>query len=111
MCFLYPKKPNKVSVVFDASAKYKNDRLNNHLLKGPDLINNLISILIQFRLGKCAVTADTEQMFHQIKVKKSDQDALRFLWRFLKTKKLQEYAMTGHLFGKKRFPLAAQITP
>ena len=82
---MHPKKPNKVRVVFDASAKYENDSLNNHLLKGPDLINNLVSILIQFRLGKYAVTADIEQMFHQIKVKKSDQDALRFLWGFLKT--------------------------
>ena len=104
MCFLHPKKPNKVSVVFDASAEYKNDSLNNHLHKGPDLINNLISILIQFRLGKYAVTADTEQMFHQIKVKKSDRDALRFLWRFLKTEKLQEYAMTVHQYGKNDSP-------
>ena len=110
-CVSHPEKPNKVRVVFDAFAKYKNDSLNNHLLNRPDLINNLVSILIQFRLGKYAVTADIKQMFHQVKVKKSDQDALRFLWRFLKTKKLQEYAMTGHLFGKKRFPLAAQITP
>ena len=109
-CVLHPKSPNKVRVVFAASAKYKHDSLNNHLLKGPDLINNLISILIQFRLGKYAVTADIEQMFHQVKVKKSDKDALRFLWRFLKTEKPQEYAMTVHLF-RKTIPLAAQITP
>ena len=101
---MHPKKPDKVRVVFDASAKYKNDSLNNHLLKGPDLINNLVSILIQFRLGKYAVTADIEQVFNQVKVKKSDQDALRFLWRFLKTKKPQEYAMTVHLFGKNDSP-------
>ena len=98
---MHAKKHNKVCVVFDASAKYKNGSLNNHLLKGPDLINNLVSILIHFRLGKYTVTADTEQMFQQFKVKKSDQDALRFLWRFLKTKKPQKYAMTVHLFGKK----------
>ena len=96
---MHPKKPNKVRVVFDASAKCKNDSLNNHLLKGPDLINNLVSILIQFRLGKYAVTADIEQTFHQ-----SDQDALRFLWRFLNTEKPQEYAMTVHLFGKNDSP-------
>ena len=83
-CVLHPKKSNKVRVVLDASAL---NSLNNHLLKGPDLINNLVSILIQFRLGKYAVAADIEQMFHQDKVKKNDQDALRFLWRFLKTEK------------------------
>ena len=108
--FCILKSPNKVRLVFDASAKYKNDSLNNRLLKGPGLINNLVSILIQFRLGKYAVTADIEQIFHQVKVKKRDQDVLRFLWRFLKNEKPQEYAMTVHLFGK-TIPLAAQITP
>ena len=107
-CVLHPKKPNRVRLVFDGSGKYKIDSLDNHLLKGPDLINNLVSILIQFRLGKCATTADIEQMFHKVKVKKSDQDALRFLWRFLKTEKPQEYVMTVHLFGK-TIHLAAQI--
>ena len=101
---MHPKKPSKVRVIFDVSAKYKIDSLNNHLLKGPDLISNLVSILIQFRLGKYAVTADMKQMFHQVKVKKSDQDALRFLCRFLKTTKPQEYAMTVHLFGKNDSP-------
>ena len=101
---MHPKKPNKVRVIFDACTKYKSDSLNDRLLKGPDLINNLVSILIQFRLGKYAVTADIEQMFHQVKVKKSDQDALRFLWRFLKTENPQEYAMTVHLFGKSDSP-------
>ena len=103
-CVLHPKKPNKVRVVFGASAKYKNDSLNNHLLKGPDLINNLVSILIQFRFRKYAVAADIEQMFLQVKVKKSDQDALHFLWRFLKIGKPQEYAMIVHLFGKNYSP-------
>ena len=106
-CVFHPKKPSKVHAVFDASAKYKND---SHLLKGPDLINNLVSILIQFRLGKYAVTADIEQVFNQVKVKKSDQDALRFLWRFLKTEKLQEYAMAVHLFGKNDSPCCSNYT-
>ena len=99
---LHPKKPDKVCIAFDASAKYKNNSINNHLLKGPDLIKNLLLILIQFRLGKYAVTADIEQMFHQIKVKKSDQDALHFLWGFLKTEK--PHVMTVHLFGKNDSP-------
>ena len=99
---MHPKKPNKVRVVFDASTKYKNDSLNNHLLKGLDLINNLVSILIQFRLEKYAVTANIEQMFHQIKAKKGVQDALRFLWRI------------GHdspSIWKKQFPLLLKIRP
>ena len=45
--------------------------------------------------------ADIEKMFFQVKVKKADQDFLRFLWwpnRDL-TKESEEYCMTVHPFG------------
>ena len=39
-------KRDKVQVVYDAAAKYRNCSLNDHLLKGPDLIKNLVLIVI-----------------------------------------------------------------
>jgi len=80
-CVIHPHKPGKIRVVFDAAATFANTSLNNNLLVGPDLLNNLISVLLHFRTGKIAVMADIEQMFHQVKVHLRDQDALRFLWR------------------------------
>ena len=74
-------KPDKVRVVYDAAANYKNCSLNDHLLKGPDLLNNLVSIVIRFRLGQFAVISDIEQMFHQVRGREEGRDALRFLWR------------------------------
>ncbi|KAK0130515.1 hypothetical protein N1851_035257 [Merluccius polli] len=35
----HPRKPNKIRVVFDCSAKYESTALNDHLLTGPDLAN------------------------------------------------------------------------
>ena len=39
-------KPNKIRVVFNAAAEYQNSSLNKHLLKGPDLLNKLITIFL-----------------------------------------------------------------
>lgn len=73
--------PEKIRAVFHASTKLKNMSLSDHHLKYPNLLNNLILILICFHMGKDAVTADIVQMFYQIKVRHSDQDSLRFLWK------------------------------
>ena len=37
----HPKKPSKIQVVFHCSAVFKEESLNKHLLRGPDLTNNL----------------------------------------------------------------------
>ena len=51
--------------------------------------------------------ADIEQMFHQIEVKQSDRDALRFVWRNHVTEKIEDYVMNVHLFGKVDSPCCA----
>ena len=68
-------KPDKVCMVYNPAAKYRNCSLNDYLLKCPDLVNNLVSIVICFCLGQFAVTSNIEQMFHQVHVRDEDQDA------------------------------------
>ena len=87
-------------MVYDAEAKYRNCSLNDHLLKGPDLLNNLVSIVIRFRLGQFAVTSDIEQMFHQVRVRQEDRHALRFLWQENPSDYIDNYKINVHLFGK-----------
>ena len=74
-------KPRKVRVVFDAGAKFQSTSLNENLFKGPDFLNSLIGVLIRFRKEEFALSGDIEQLFHQIRVRYNNRDALRFLLR------------------------------
>ena len=75
-----PHKPDKVRVVFDCGARHKGKSLNDQLLKGSDLMNNLVGVLSRFRTEKVAIVADVEAMFHQVKVDPRDHSYYRFLW-------------------------------
>ena len=87
-------------MVYDAAAKYRNCSLNEHLLEGPDLLKNLVSIVIRFRLGQFTVTSDIEQMFHQVRVREEDRAALQFLWRENPNDYIDDYKMNVHLFSR-----------
>ena len=47
---------------------------------GPNLIPDLIQVLLRFRRWKFGLTADITKAFLQIKVRKEDQNVNRFLW-------------------------------
>ena len=101
----HPRK-RKIRVVFDCSAKYNQSSLNQELLQGPDLMNNLVGVILRFRQERVAIAADIEGMFHQVRVHECDRNALRFLWfEDGKTSKdVIEYQMAVHLFGATSSP-------
>ena len=68
------------------------------------MLNNLVSILIRFRLGQFAVTSDIKPMFHQVRVGEEDRHALRFLGRENPNDCISDYKMNVHLFGKNDSP-------
>ena len=107
----HPKKPNKIRVVFDCSARYRGSSLNQNLLQGPDLTNNLVGVLCRFRREPVAFACDVEGMFHQFFVNEEDRDLLRFLW--WKDNDLEarptEYRMKVHLFGAASSPGCANF--
>ena len=102
----HPKKPGKIRVVFDCSAKHKGVSLNDHLLQGPDLTNALTGVLCRMRQEPVAFMCDIEQMFHQFKVNQEHRDFLRFLWWEDGNTDLEpvEYRMKVHLFGAASSP-------
>ena len=77
---VHPRKPGKVRIVFDCSAKYHGTSLNDNIYQGPDLTNQLLGVLLRFRQEAIALMADIEGMFNQVRVNKADRDVLRFLW-------------------------------
>lgn len=64
----HPQKKDSIRMVFDSSAKFNNVSLNDVLLKGPDITNNLQGML-RLRREEIAAIGDVEQMFHNFKVK------------------------------------------
>ena len=45
----HPRKPHKIRVVFDCSARYEGTSLNSPLMPEPDLTNSLVGVLTRFR--------------------------------------------------------------
>ena len=69
-------------LVFNGSAKVDKASfsLNDCLLKGPNRIPHIFDMIIKFRNYAIGITADIEKAFHQILIKNTDRDMLRFLW-------------------------------
>lgn len=108
----HPKKVNKICVVFDSSATYLNLSLNNVLLKGPDLTNSLLGVMLKFRTEAIAITCDIQQMFCNFKVPEHHRDFLRFFWYKDNNfdELLIEYMMTVHIFGNSPPPVRHRHT-
>ncbi len=107
----HPRKPDKLRVVFDCSAKFHGVSLNDTLLTGPDLINPLVGVLCRFRKEAVAIICDIERMFYQFSVTSKSRNYLKFLWwkGGDLEKEPQEYRMAVHLFGAASSPGCANF--
>lgn len=107
----HPKKPDKLRVVFDGSAKFQGVSLNDTLLTGPDLINPLVGVLCTFRKEAVAIICDIEIMFYQFSVSPESRNYLKFLWweGGDLEKEPQEYRMTVPLHGAALSPGCASF--
>ena len=80
------KKFTPFRVVFNAAAKYHGHVLNEYMLKGPDLLNDLVGVLLRFRENHVAILGDVSKMYHQVLVDPVvDAHSHRFLWRSFET--------------------------
>lgn len=108
---VYNSQKNKLRVVFDCSARFKGQSLNDHLLQGPDLTNTLVGVLCRFREDDIAFCCDVAKMFYQFRVSPQHRDYMRFLWWENGDFSLvpSVYRMTVHLFGAASSPSCANF--
>lgn len=74
-------KPGKVRTVFHANERQGKFSLNERLHRGPDLLADLIGVLMLFREHRYGVSGDIEKMFLQVRVAPEDGPAFRYIWR------------------------------
>ncbi|XP_058817309.1 uncharacterized protein LOC131680612 [Topomyia yanbarensis] len=105
-----PNKPGKIRLVWDAAATSYGVSLNSVLLKGPDQLTSLMSVLIRFREFRVAVSGDIREMYHQVQMIPADQHCQRFLWKEKRTDITPStYVLQVMSFGASCSPSTAQF--
>ncbi|XP_058128495.1 uncharacterized protein LOC131292777, partial [Anopheles ziemanni] len=90
----------KVRVVFDGSAATSTGHsLNDALMVGPVVQDDLLSLVIRFRKFKIAVVADLEKMYRQVLVHPVDRPLQRIIWRFDSSQPVQIYELDTITYG------------
>ena len=103
------KKSTPIRIVFNSSASFNGHRLNDYWMKGPDLLNNLIGVLLRFRENEVALCADISKMYHRVAIPERDQHVHRFLWRDMDRSRAPDvYMMKVVTFGDRPAPAIAQ---
>jgi hypothetical protein len=102
------KNPPKFRNVYDASAKYEGVSLNDKLLKGPDLLIDVLKPLLRLRMNEIAFTADVQHMFHRMQICLRDQQCQRVLWRESADQPMKTLILNAMAFGPSSSPYTSQ---
>ncbi len=90
----------KLRVVFDASAATTTGvSLNDTMLVGATLQDDLYDLLIRFRVHKIVLKSDITKMFRQFKLADEDAKMHRILWRESPSSELKEYQLSTVTYG------------
>ncbi|CAL8126482.1 unnamed protein product [Orchesella dallaii] len=98
----------KLRVVFDASMKSDvGTSLNDVLLVGPTIQDDIFNILLRFRTHHVALKADITKMYRQFEVHEEDRDYQRILWRDNLNNPIMEYRLKTVTYGTACAPFLA----
>ncbi|XP_052895602.1 uncharacterized protein LOC128302790 [Anopheles moucheti] len=98
----------KCRVVFDASHKTSTGTsLNDILLNGPQLQDDIVSILLRFRMRRIGVVADVEKMYRQVLVSPADRNLQCILWRKEGSENVSTFQLNTITYGTACAPYLA----
>lgn len=98
----------KLRTVFDSSAKTSTGYAFNEIqMVGPTIQEDLMTVLLNFRLPKYAVTADAEKMYRQILVEPNQRHLQSILWRATESQPLQVFELNTVTYGTASAPYLA----
>ncbi|CAG7729536.1 unnamed protein product [Allacma fusca] len=101
----------KLRVVFDAGARSSTQvSLNNLLMIGPDLQQDLFTILVRWRYWMIPLKCDVKQMYLYILLHPAYRDFLRILWKDSKSGLVKVFRTKKVPFGIPSAPYLAKKT-
>ena len=78
-CSHSTRQTTKLCVVYNASVKEDGPSLNDCLYAGPKFDQNIMDIILRFRVHRVALAADIEKAFLMVSMAEKDRYVLRFL--------------------------------
>ena len=95
--------------MYDSAARYGGVSLNDTMLPGPRLQQDVFDVLLRFRKNPVALVADLTEMFSKVTMAKQDSRYHRILWRGLYLSRPPEvYEAMRFMFGDRASPYLAQ---
>ena len=80
--------------MWNSSQKCNGVSLNDLLMEGPEVLNQIRAVLLRFRGGIYAALGDIKKMYNSVWLEDREVHLHRFLWRNSEDKELEEYAIT-----------------
>ncbi|XP_055604362.1 uncharacterized protein LOC129752613 [Uranotaenia lowii] len=98
----------KLRVVFDASCKSSSGiSLNDAMLVGPTIQDDLRSIILRSRIHPILIVADVAKMFRQIEIHPNDTPLQRIFWRSDPEQEVQIFELKTVTYGTAAAPFLA----
>ncbi|XP_045457904.1 uncharacterized protein LOC123668157 [Melitaea cinxia] len=98
----------KLRTVFHASSESSTGlSLNSILYEGPNIYNDLLDIILRFRLNQFVFSCDIIKMFRGISINPEQQSLQRVLWRETSTEPIKCLELTTVTYGTKCAPYLA----